>query len=167
MPRPRTKAQLLSEGDVERRALESFLTMLTERQMTQPGALGSWTAKDVLAHLAEWDRMLIGWLTVSQRGKAPDVPAKGYKWSQLPALNEAIRRKHASRSVKQVLAMFRRSRRQVVAAIEALPEEVLFTPGFYPWLKTNTLASYFTSCTSSHDRWARNGMRKALKRRPG
>ena len=54
MSRPQTKAQLLAESQQEYDALESFLAALTSEQMVQPGALGEWSPKDVLAHLYEW-----------------------------------------------------------------------------------------------------------------
>ena len=56
MPRPRTKKQLLETIEVEHKALEQFLAMLSPAQMTQPGAIGEWSVKGVLAHLLEWQR---------------------------------------------------------------------------------------------------------------
>ena len=54
---------------------------------------------------------------------------------------------------------------QIMEKIETLSEEALFTPGLYPWMNKNTLAAYFTSCTSSHYRWARAEIRKGLKKK--
>lgn len=163
MPRPQSKSQLLSESQKEREALEGFLFTLSPEQMTQPGMLGEWSAKDVLAHLYEWEQMVLGWLAASQRGERPHVPAEGYKWSQLPALNETIRAKHSGRSLEEILSLFRDSYKQIVQTIESLPEETLFTPGLYPWMNKNTLGAYFVSCTSSHYRWACKEMKKGLK----
>jgi uncharacterized protein (TIGR03083 family) len=163
MPRPLTKHQLLSESQKEYEALEQFLSTLSPAQMTQPGMLGDWSAKDVLAHLYEWEQMVLGWLAASQRGENPHVPAEGYKWSQLPALNEIIREKHSSRSLDEILTLFRDSYSQVTQTIEALSEDALFTPGLYPWMNKNTLGAYFVSATSSHYRWARKEMKKGLR----
>ncbi|MBN1219916.1 MAG: ClbS/DfsB family four-helix bundle protein [Anaerolineae bacterium] len=163
MPRPFTKAQILTASQKEHDALEQFLATLTPEQMTRSGALGDWSVKDVLAHLYEWEQMVLGWLAASQRGETPHVPAEGYKWNQLPALNQSIYEKHCHRSLDEVLDLFRASYRQVTATIENLSEEELFTSGRFPWMNKNALASYFVSCTSSHYRWARTGMRKGLK----
>jgi uncharacterized protein (TIGR03083 family) len=167
MPRPQSKPQLLSESQKEREALESFLSTLTPEQMTQPGMLGEWSVKDVLAHLYEWEQMVLGWLAASQRGETPHVPAEGYKWSQLPALNEQIRAKHSGRSLDEILTLFRDSYSQVMQNIESLSEETLFAPGLYPWMNKNTLGAYFVSGTSSHYRWARKEMKKGLKEKAG
>ena len=163
MPRAQSKSQLLSESQKERQALEEFLATLTPEQMIQPGLLGDWSAKDVLAHLYEWEQMVLGWLASSQRGENPHVPAEGFKWSQLPALNEVIREKHSARSLEEILSLFRDSYQKVTQTIENLPEDILFTPGLYPWMNKNTLGAYFVSCTSSHYRWARKEMKKGLK----
>lgn len=163
MPRPYTKPQILAESRKEREALENFLSLLSPEQMTEPGMLGEWSVKDVLAHLYEWEQMVLGWLAASQRGESPHVPAEGYKWNQLPALNEVIREKHSRRTLDELLPMFRNSYEQVMTTVEKLSEEDLLTPGLYPWMNKNTLAAYFVSCTSSHYRWARTEMKKGLK----
>jgi len=163
MPRPFTKAQILAESQKEHDALEQLLTTLTPEQIIQPGALGAWSVKDVLAHLYEWEQMALGWLAAGQRGETPHVPAEGYKWSQLPALNQAIYEKHRDRPLDEMLNLFRASYNQITAAIENLSEEELFTPGRFPWMNKNALAAYFVSATSSHYRWARTEIRKGLK----
>ena len=59
--------------------------------------------------------------------------------------------------------MYRDSYQEVMATIEGLSEGTLFTRGLYPWMNKNALAAYFTSCTSSHYRWARKEMRKGFR----
>jgi uncharacterized protein (TIGR03083 family) len=167
MPRPQTKADLLSESEKERAALDQFLSTLTPDQMTEPGALGEWSVKDVLAHLYAWEQMVLGWLAATRRGETPHVPAEGYKWNQLPAFNEEIRQEHNDRALEEVLGLYKKSYRQMMDTIRGLPEETLFTPGLYPWMNKNTLAAYFTSSTSSHYRWARKELRKTFRARKG
>jgi uncharacterized protein (TIGR03083 family) len=163
MPRPTTKALLLSESGKERTALDAYLAELSPEQMLQAGIVGEWTVKDVLAHLYEWEQMVLGWLAAGQRGETPYVPAEGYNWGQLPALNEEIRRKHQVRSLEEVLALYRESYREITEAMQGLPEETLFTRGLYPWMNKNALAAYFTSATGSHYRWARKELRKGFR----
>ena len=163
MPRPQTKEKILSESQKEREALEEFLSALSPEQMTEPGMLGDWSVKDVLAHLYEWEQMVLRWLAATERGEMPAVPAAGYKWSQLPALNEEIRGKHSSRLLDEMLTMYHDSYKQIMETIESIPEDEMFTPGLYPWMNKNTLGAYFVSATSSHYRWARMEMKKRLK----
>ncbi|MBC8507130.1 MAG: ClbS/DfsB family four-helix bundle protein [Chloroflexi bacterium] len=163
MPRPHTKELLLSESQKEREKLEKFLATLTPDQMLQSGIVAEWSVKDVLAHLFEWEQMVLGWLATGQRGDTPNVPAEGYKWNQLPALNEEIRQKHLQRTLDEIQVMFDESYQQTIQTIAGHSEETLFTSGLYPWMNKNTLAAYFTSCTSSHYRWALKEIRKGLR----
>ena len=165
MPRPTNKAELLADSRKEFDALEKFLETLPPDQLTEPGALGDWSVKDVLAHLYEWHQMVFCWYEAGLRGETPAVPAEGYKWSQLPALNQAIYERYRDRPLGDVLGDLRASHQRTVALIEELDEETLFARGLYPWMNKNHLAAYFTSNTGSHYRWARTEMRKTLRKK--
>ena len=88
MPRPTSKTDLLAAIEKERSALETYLETLTLEQMTDPGIVGEWSVKDVLAHLIEWEQMVLGWHAAGLRGETPELPAPGFKWNQTPALNQ-------------------------------------------------------------------------------
>jgi len=165
MPRPNTKTLLLEESQKEYAALEQFLNTLTPQQMTEPGALRDWSVKDVLAHLLEWQQMTLGWYNAGLCGEKPILPAPGYKWSEIPALNQAIYEKHQPAPLEEIVERFRASHRQVMELLHSLSDEQLFTPGQYAWTQNNTLGTYFVSNTSSHYRWARTEMRKQIKKR--
>jgi hypothetical protein len=167
MPRPITRSQLLAEIDKERPALEKQIASLTPGQIADPGTVGEWSVKDVLAHLIEWEQMVIGWVTAGQRGETPAVPAPGYKWSETPALNQHIYEKHRDRPLQEVLDQFHTSHRQILDLLLSLSDEDLTTPRRYPWTRDNALLTYFVSATSSHYRWARTEIRKGLKAKNG
>lgn len=165
MPKPTSKAVILSESRQEHQALEQLLAPLTPDQMVQPGIVGEWSAKDVLAHLTEWEQMVLGWYRAGLAGDSPALPAPGFKWSELPALNQRIYEQHCDRPLEEVLNSFRASYDQMTTWIEGLSEEELFTPARFAWARNNALASYVISCTSSHYRWARTELRKGLRAR--
>jgi uncharacterized protein (TIGR03083 family) len=165
MPRPTSKQDLLVAIDKEREALEALLETLTPEQMTEPGVVGAWSVKDVLAHLIEWEQMVLGWHRARLRGETPELPAPGYKWNQTPELNQMIYEKHRNRALDDVLAQFGDSHQEILSVIQALSSEELFTAGQYAWTKKNTLGTYFVSATSSHYLWARKEIRKGLKAR--
>ena len=165
MPRPTTKLTLIDEMKTERLALENFLATLSPDQMIQPGALGEWSVKDVLAHLIEWEQMFLGWYAAGLRGENPPVPAIGYNWGQLPALNKAIYKKHRERSLEDVLQQFQASYQQTLALVESLPGDDLFVRGLYPWMNQNNLAAYIHANGGAHYKWAREGIRKGMRAR--
>jgi uncharacterized protein (TIGR03083 family) len=165
MPKPSTEQQLLVESQKEYQALEKLLAPLTPEQMTQPGAVGDWSVKDVLAHLYEWQQMFFGWYEAGLRGETPALPGRGYKWNQLPALNHEIYLAYRDAPLDDVLARFHDSHRRTMALVEALSEEDLFAHGGFEWLGKHSLAVFINANTGSHYRWARTELRKALNLR--
>jgi hypothetical protein len=163
MPKPTTKNELLIEIQKEWEALGQFLMNLSSEQMIQPGAIGNWSPKDVLAHLAEWQRMCLDWYHAGLHGETPHLPAEGFKWSQMPALNQKIFEKYRDQPLEFVQDLFRSTHRQMLGVVEGLSQEEIFKPGKYSWTGNNALSSYVIPNTSSHYRWARTEMRKSLK----
>ncbi|HET9914364.1 MAG TPA: ClbS/DfsB family four-helix bundle protein [Anaerolineales bacterium] len=163
MPRPGTKKQLLEAIEVEHQALEGLLDRLSSAQMVLPGVVGEWSVKDVLAHLLEWQQMVLSWHAAGVKGKIPVTPAEGFNWAQLPELNQRIYEKHCKRPLADIQKEFKSSHKKMLNIIQALSEEELFTRGHYAWTKNNTLGTYFVSCTSSHYNWARTNIKKGLK----
>ena len=90
MPRPTSKQQLLTAMQSEHEALEQALAALTPEQMTAVSLATKWSIKDVLAHIWEWEQMCLSWHKAGARGKTIAIPAEGFNWAQLPALNQQI-----------------------------------------------------------------------------
>lgn len=166
MPRPTSKKQLLSAMQAEHDALEKTLAELTEEQISTVNRTTKWAIKDVLAHLTEWEQMVMGWYAAGRKGKTPAVPSEKYNWAQLPALNEEIFTRHHNRRVKDVFRDFRASYSKIQKMVDGITEAELFTRGRYAWTNNNALAAYIIGCTSSHYAWARKEIRKCLKQAP-
>jgi hypothetical protein len=164
MPRATTKQQLIEDAQTERAALEKLLATLTPEQMTQSAVADDWSAKDVLGHLIEWEKMVIKWYETGAKGKVPAVPSEEYNWGQLPQLNHVIYLKHRNRSLADIQKEFKSSYKKIVKVIESIPEKELFTRGQYAWTRNNLLAAYFNSATAAHYRWARGEIKKKVKK---
>ena len=160
MPRPSNKAELLADSVKKYDDLCSLLAGLSLEQMIRPGVTGEWSAKDILAHLVEWQNMLFGWYEAGRRGEQPAVPATGFKWSEMPALNRQIYLQYCDAPLERVLEQFHAGHARTLALMESLSEEELFTPGLYAWMNRNTLSAYLKSAAGSHYHWARNEIRK-------
>lgn len=164
MALPRTKADLSAITVRQRDALAALLAGLTREQMMWPGAYG-WSAKDHVAHLAEWDRMFLGWYEAGLRGEEPPVPAEGYTWATMDALNKRIYDQHRDDQIEHVLADWRETSKQLMAGTEAISELDLFSPGRFPWTGRGTLASFVYECGANHYRWAAVEIKRGLKAR--
>jgi hypothetical protein len=163
MSRPLNKTQLLASIEKEYAALEKLIASLTDEQLAHAPALGAWAVKDILAHLYEWQQMFFKWYESGLRGENPAVPALGYKWSQLPALNQAIYQKYQPLTPGEALTLFRESHHLTLQFIEKLPDSDLSAPGLYKWMNQNTLMAYLNANTAAHYVWALKDAKKALK----
>ncbi len=164
MPKPTTRADLLKEIYAEREKLEALLKTIPPDEFSGKKVVGEWTVKDVLSHLIAWEQMVILWVKSGYEGKTIPIPAEGFKWSELPGLNENIYQEHKEESSSEVLAKFDHSYHQILDLLNSISEQDLFTPGLHKWQNKNMLAAYFKSAMSSHYLWARKEIVKGLKK---
>lgn len=167
MPRPTNKRDLLDAIERERGALDALLDAVAPARMGEPGVVGEWSAKDVVAHLVAWEQLALGWYRTGLRGETPALPAAGFKWNETPRLNRQIFEEHRDLPLDEVLAQYRASHREIVGVVASLSDEDLFTPGRFAWTRKNTLGTYFVSATSSHYLWARTRIARWTRRVDG
>jgi hypothetical protein len=154
MSKQTSKEQLLKDIATERTRLEKCLSMLNEKDMVQPGVTGQWSVKDILAHLAAWEQLLLEWYQAGLGGYPEAHEPVGMKRKLIDALNQEIYAQNRGRELDAVLVDFHRSYQQVFMIVSAIPEEDLFAPGRYSWTGRFTLADYVAGNTCNHYAWA-------------
>jgi hypothetical protein len=121
---PPTKSTLLEVIHTERTRLESLLEGLSEAQMIEPGVEAAWSIKDILAHIAAWERLAMDRIHAAQTGEDLRFPLiTGDKF--VDEFNAQIYAKHKDRPLPEVLDEFRNSHQDFLAQIEALDEKYL------------------------------------------
>src|SRR6185295_39057 len=70
-----TKSELLSWLREEQRRWEGLLDRVGEARMEEKGAAGSWSTKELVAHLTAWQRNLVARMSAAQRGEAAPTPS--------------------------------------------------------------------------------------------
>ena len=128
-----SKKKILELIESEQEALEKTLEGLSPQQMTQPGVESDWSVKDILAHITDWERRMVGWVEESLRGEVPERPAPGMTWEDLDRLNEQTYLANKDRPLDEVLADFHSSYQQALTTVEALTEEDLIDPQRFEW----------------------------------
>ncbi|MBI2841292.1 MAG: ClbS/DfsB family four-helix bundle protein [Acidobacteria bacterium] len=159
-----SKQALIDDIRTEHDSLCVRLGQMPKARWREPGVWGSgWTLSDLVAHLAEWQRMFLAWYEDGLRGVKPEMPAAGYKWSETPRLNRAIWEKHRSRSLAAVRAGFDSGHSRILQVIEALSPEQLLVPGHFEWTGKHPLTTYIGPNTASHYRFASKVIKRWLK----
>lgn len=163
MTRPTNKTELLERMETEMRRLHETVTSMAMDDRLAPAACDDWSVKDLLAHLAAWHEMFLGWEAAGSAGEMPDMPAPGYSWSETPALNQEIWEETRDDAFTDVAKRFHSSYDAVRAVIESYDDENLFTKKRFAWTGSTSVGSYAISATSSHYEWARKLVTKYKK----
>lgn len=165
MTRQMSKDKLLERIRVEHRRLESNLAKLSQEEILQPGVIGQWSVKDILAHLVDWEQRCMDWIEVSFRGETPETPAPGMTWRDLDILNQQIFEKHRNRALGEVLDEFHSSYQAMLKRVESISEEDLTDPHRFGWRAGKPLWKLVAANTYNHYRWAKTEIRKWIKAR--
>lgn len=162
-----SKQELMDDIRAEHDSLCARLAEIPKARWREPGVWGDgWTLSDLVAHLAEWQHMFLGWYEDGRRGVTPEMPAPGFTWRETPRLNRAIWEKHRSRSHEAVRAEFDAGYRRIVRLVEALSPQKLLTPGYFAWTGRHPMTTYIGPNTASHYRFANKAIKRWLKDAP-
>lgn len=128
----------------ERAGWEAALARIPETRLTQPGVVGAWSVKDLIAHVTWYEREMVDLLR--QRALA------GSELWGLPAeqRNAAIFEAQRDRSLDEVRAEARPVFAQLVELLQTLPDQALNDPAAFQgmpadWVPWEIIAE--NSCT--------------------
>ena len=118
------KSELLNWLREKYQQWELFLDQIVEARMDQGGVNGHWSIKDIVAHLTGWNRWLVARLQAAQRGEGEPPPHWPANLQTEDAINAWIYETNRDRSVPEVLSETHHVYQQLLAVIEALPDDV-------------------------------------------
>ena len=144
-----TKQELLSRLEDERARLEDVTRALTPDQMTSAGAVGDWSVKDVLAHLAMWTSRCVTVVFQAEQGQQPEDV--GAMLDDFEALNAEDYQLQKDRSLEQVLSDFRGTHRQLLRRLNAWAEADLANKKRFAYLRGQSLGEFINSEVADHD----------------
>ena len=160
------KTELLHWLQQQNRQWEAFLDQIGEERMDQPGVAGDWSIKDIIAHLAVWQRGLNARLQAALRGEAEPPPLWPAHLQTDDEINAWIYETNHGRSVREVLDESHHVFQQMFAAIEGLPDAVLSDPVRYlPWLEAQSIkpSDFFGHFHEEHEQEMRAWLARVEK----
>ena len=125
----KTKEELLNEAAREYRALHEALQGLNEAQMTEVW-LGTWSVRDIVAHIAGWHQEMAPALERLARGERP--VREGVSYDDVDGWNERFAAARRTVAVADVLLELDKSHEAFLKAAAAVPGERL-QPGKTAW----------------------------------
>jgi len=151
---PKSKVRLLESIYTERARLEQKINSLSASEQVFPGSMGSWSVKDIIQHLVDWEQRWMKWYEAGKRGETVITPEPGYNWRRMGELNEKYRLIYKDRRLEEVLADFHSSYRQIMEVIQPIPEEEMLTMNLYAWTGKLPLIAWISGNTCEHYHWA-------------
>jgi hypothetical protein len=175
--------ELLDKVHTERRQLDRYLfeferdesgsfvssdrLKFGQEEMLEPNVVGEWCLKDLLAHLIDCEQRLIAWFEAPLMDEAPSTPAPCGDPDALSKTEADI--PHGLRTMPPdgVLSLFPWSFQRVVATIQSMSSEDLFTADRYAWTGGTTLAERVAWSTYRRYDWAKALIRRWRTTHPG
>ena len=116
------RAQLLARLAAERAGLLERLVGLDERELIESLIFDDWTVKDLLAHIAAWDRWELGEMKCRASGEVPDLTAV----RDMDTYNAAVVAAWRDRTLAEVLMELQDARTVWVTWLQTLLDEEFF-----------------------------------------
>ncbi|MBI5958504.1 MAG: ClbS/DfsB family four-helix bundle protein [Chloroflexi bacterium] len=148
---PENKAELIAVIRERRQELEALITPLDDETLARPDLDGGWSIKDLLAHIAGWERICLGWVRSGQRDNTFKLATPGIAWDGVDTFNAQMHQENRDLSLAEVRARFVSVRAETLAAIESMTEDEIFAAGHYAWTGDEPLLNYLRANSDEHD----------------
>ena len=135
LKKPKTKDEFFECECKTWDKLESLVAGLPKAVLTQPGAAGDWSVKDVWAHLADWMK--------ETRRVMPMLLAGDQVPADIQSFNAEHYEKNRNLARDVARARLERERQRVLALFKKIPEEQLLNDNrVYVWTAFSTYNHY-------------------------
>ena len=135
LKKPKTKEEFFILESKTWEAVESLVADLPKSALTQPGAAGDWSVKDVWAHLATWMKQTQSIMPLLLKDEK--VPAN------IQAFNAEQSEKFRKLSLAAARQNIERERKKILALIRKIPDEQLLKNSrVYSWASFSTYNHY-------------------------
>ena len=158
------KKELIETLEDSHQELLEMLEGLPEVILTEPGVTGTWSIKDILAHLTYWEGQTVTLLFQMKRGM-PKPTTVHFGDEPVDALNERWHAQGKDRPLAMVWSDFVGVRKQTVRRVSEFSDEDLQNPARFAWLKGKPLWEFIVSDTVTHEEEHADAIRDWLDRR--
>lgn len=136
-----TKEQLLDKLEKAWADLKASYAGLSEAQMTEPGVTGTWSVKDILAHVTTWEEEALKMLPLLREGVTPPRYADAY--GGLNAFNALMSERKRGLSLSEGLAQLDDTHRRLIEYVHGVPDDLFTTETrFRRRLRLDTYSHY-------------------------
>lgn len=122
-----TKTKLINTLREKRAEWDAALAAVPENLMTQPGAAGEWSVKDIIAHINHFERWYADRLHETLRGEVYE-PTELDRMQDIDEQNQIIYEQNKNRPLAEVLTESKEGFQRLMEGVLAHPESFLLEP---------------------------------------
>jgi hypothetical protein len=115
------RQQLLKKLDKAWGLFKESYAGLSDTQLTQPGAMGTWSLKDILAHVTTWEEETLKYLPLISQGDRP--PRYSTMYGGIDAFNAHMMEQKRGLSLSEVVRQLDATHRRLIDYIQSVPQE--------------------------------------------
>ncbi|HET7089890.1 MAG TPA: DinB family protein [Anaerolineae bacterium] len=115
------RQRLLKQLDKAWAAIKESYAGLSDSQLTEPGVMGNWSVKDILAHVTTWEEEALKYLPLIIKGGRP--LRYSTKYGGIDAFNAQMTEQKRGLSLSDVLRQLDETHRRLIDYIQSAPEE--------------------------------------------
>ena len=116
------RQQLLRRLDGAWTAIKESVAGLTDAQLMEPGVMGDWSVKDILAHVSTWEEEALKYLPLIISGERPP---RYVQYGGIDAFNAQMTERKRGLALADVLGQLDATHCRLIAYIQSVPEEQL------------------------------------------
>lgn len=144
-----TNQEILEAMQDSRAKLQKAISGLDDAAMHEPGVVGTWSVRDVLAHLTRWEAELVRLLFQLKQGQEPDFPTLTNP--DFDTINARFQKESVGRPLELIRADFTNVRLQTQRRLAEFTEKEINGPNVYPALKGKSVFAYIAGNTFEHE----------------
>ena len=151
------KDEVLAAIERERQAWEKLIGSVSEERMLDPGVMGAWCGKDLVAHLAAWDVYTLDRLEAEAEGRPAPTSAWPADRESDDEINGWFQEAHQHRPVTETIAWSRETYDRLGRLVAKLDESELNDPARFAELDGTALGpvivsgAYFSHLHEDHE----------------
>jgi Protein of unknown function (DUF1706) len=115
------RQQLLKKLDKAWMEFKESYAGLSDARLTEPGVVGDWSVKDILAHVTWWEEEALKYLPLIIKDSKP--PRYSAQYGGIDAFNALMTERRQDLSLASVLQQQEDTHRRLVDYLQSVPEE--------------------------------------------
>jgi len=114
------KYQLLERLEKTWKTLQESYTGFSDPQLMEPGVMGEWSVKDILAHVTTWEEEALSYLPLILIGGRPP---RYTKYGGIDAFNAKMAEQNRAMELSDVLRQLDETHHRLIDYLQSVPEE--------------------------------------------